>query len=143
MFAVAIPELTGDPETVARKLQEAGGKTMYEERQRIGHAFPRVVATCADRHAADLQRKALAAAGARAVVIFSNLGDAMQPSRAANFGWLVDQLRTRAAGAVYDERLMTRAGQKQVLGALDVESYTDLAVALVNYACWLEARPSE
>lgn len=254
MFAVAISELTGDPEAVARKLQEAGGRTLYEERQRIGRAFPRVVATCADRQAADLERAALVTAGARAVVIdcdaieqdaerlvirrfalepealaaethdgrrvavpyaamstlirgleiasqtdtvttkkrklsfgraiatgglvthkkvkkesttrserrgayllvyardtptlalrestliFSNLGDAKQASRAANFGWLVDQLRARAPGAVYDERLMTRAGQKQLLGALDVEIYTDLAVALVSYACWLETR---
>lgn len=254
---MAIPDLTDDPEAVARKLQEAGGRTLYEERQRIGHAFPRVVATCADRQAADLERAALAAAGVRAVVIdcnaiehdaerllirrfalepealaaethdgrqvavpyssmsmlirgveiesqtttvttkkrklsasraiatgglsthkkvkqettshserrgpyllvyapdkptltlrentlvFSNLGDAKQASRAANFGWLIDQLRDRAPGAIYDDRLMTRAGQKRVLGALDVEIYTDLAVALVNYTCWLTARAAE
>lgn len=69
MFAVAIPRFAGDPEAVARRLQQTSGLTLYEERKRIGRSFPRVVTTCADREAADRERAALAEAGVRAVVI--------------------------------------------------------------------------
>jgi hypothetical protein len=66
---------------------------------------------------------------------FSGLGQAMQPSGAANFARLVAELRARAPAAGYEEQLASHAGQAHVLGGtLDVASHLDLAAALVAYA---------
>jgi hypothetical protein len=55
-----------------------------------------------------------------------------QPSRAANFTAFLAEVRRRAPGAVYDDRLLTRAGQVRMLGpALPPEEYLDVAVTLL------------
>ncbi|MBK7975082.1 MAG: hypothetical protein IPK07_17970 [Deltaproteobacteria bacterium] len=66
---------------------------------------------------------------------FVALGDAMLPTRAANFLWLVRQLRDRAGNAVFDERLVTRPGQIQVLSErLPPAKYLETAVSLLARA---------
>ena len=65
-------------------------------------------------------------------VLYEGLGPAMAPTRAANFMRLVAELRTLAAAAVYDERLLTRAGQAQVLGGvLGPEPFLDVATTVL------------
>lgn len=58
-----------------------------------------------------------------------------QPSRSANFTAFLAEVRRRAPGAVYDDRLLTRAGQVRILGpALPPEEYLDVAVTLLAKA---------
>lgn len=65
-------------------------------------------------------------------ILYEGLGAAMAPTRAANFARLVIELRQRAIGAVYDERLLTRAGQAQVLGGvLGPEPFLDVAITVL------------
>src|SRR5690606_35436636 len=68
---------------------------------------------------------------------FEGLGDALQPSRTANFNTLVTLLRQWAPDARFDERLRRRAVQAQILGRmLSPEDHFELAVALVaRHAC--------
>jgi hypothetical protein len=78
-------------------------------------------------------------AGDRPAVVFrqngmtyDGLGAAMQPSRELNFAHLVAELRRLSPGAVYDERLLQRAGQVRVLGpALDPDAHLDLAAEIL------------
>jgi len=64
---------------------------------------------------------------------FSGLGAQMQPSRERNFLFLVSELRRRAAGALYDERLLRRAAQAHLLGPLlSPESHLSLAVSILS-----------
>ncbi len=59
-------------------------------------------------------------------------GRAREPSRAANFTRLVTELRARASGAAYDDRLLTRAGQAAVLGGvLGPEQFPDVAISVL------------
>jgi hypothetical protein len=68
-------------------------------------------------------------------VAYQSLGAAMQPSRTANFLHLVGELRRLAVQATFDDRLMRRAVQQQILGpTLDAEDHLDLAVALMARA---------
>jgi hypothetical protein len=68
-------------------------------------------------------------------VLYDGLGPAMGPTRAANFLRLVTEMRNRASTAVYDERLLTRAGQAQVLGGvLGPEPFLDVAITVLSTA---------
>jgi hypothetical protein len=63
---------------------------------------------------------------------FQALGEKLQPSRLANFGAVVGELRRRCARAAWDERLATAAGQAQLLGpALSPDQYLDVAITLL------------
>lgn len=63
---------------------------------------------------------------------FDSLGPARKPSRAANFAFLVAELRVRCRAAWYDERLLTRAGQAALLGpSLNPEEHLAVATALL------------
>ena len=65
-------------------------------------------------------------------LLYQSLGPQMQPSRMANFVYLANRLRQRCERAVWDERLLRRAAQQQLLGAtLAADDYLDLAIALV------------
>lgn len=67
-----------------------------------------------------------------AVLAYDSLGPELKPSRAANFAFLVSELRRRCPGSRYDERLLSRAGQAALLGpTLAPEEHLDLASALL------------
>ncbi|HEY0783991.1 MAG TPA: hypothetical protein VGE98_16155 [Thermoanaerobaculia bacterium] len=78
-------------------------------------------------------------AGARPVVTFvetelrfRSLGAALQPSRQANFQLLIDELRRRAPAALYDDRLLQRSGQVQLLGpGLSPDRVLDVGIAVL------------
>jgi hypothetical protein len=75
-------------------------------------------------------------------VLYEGLGPAMAPTRAANFARLVAELRSLAATAVYDERLLTRAGQAQVLGGvLGPEPFLDVATTVLAASLPAAAAP--
>jgi hypothetical protein len=64
---------------------------------------------------------------------YDGLGTAMKMSREMNFTYLMSELRRLASGAVYDERLLNRAGQVRLLGpALNPESFLYLAVEILS-----------
>ncbi len=66
------------------------------------------------------------------VLDYSSLGPALQPSRTANFTALLAEIRRRSPQARFDDRLITRAGQVQLLGpSLDVQKYLGVAVELL------------
>ncbi|HWB80950.1 MAG TPA: hypothetical protein VG755_38570 [Nannocystaceae bacterium] len=63
---------------------------------------------------------------------YQSLGAALQPSRMANFRYLVGELQRRATRAVRDDRLMKRSVQTQMLGpVLRPEEHLELAAELV------------
>jgi hypothetical protein len=63
---------------------------------------------------------------------YDSLGTALQPTRQANFSHLIGELRRRCPEAPYDDRLLTRAGQIQVLGPLlSPEEHLDIAISLL------------
>ncbi len=65
-------------------------------------------------------------------MLYQSLGSAMQPSRMANFSMVVRELRQRSAGATWDERLLRRTAQQQMLGpTLNADDHLDLAIALI------------
>jgi len=65
-------------------------------------------------------------------LLYDSLGPARKPSRAANFAFLVSELRRRCRAARYDERLLTRAGQAALLGpSLNPEEHLAVATALL------------
>jgi len=78
-------------------------------------------------------------AGQRPPVFFSQngmsydgFGPAMKMSRELNFNHLVSELRRLSPGAVFDDRLLNRAGQVRVLGpALNPETSLDLAAEVL------------
>ncbi len=73
----------------------------------------------------------------RAALDYTGLGDAMQLSRDLNFTYLENELRRRAPRAIYDNRLLKRAGLVQVLGQpLDPETDLDLAFEILARALW-------
>ena len=77
--------------------------------------------------------------GARPVLVFNEmellydgLGSARQLTRQANFLILIGELRRRSPAARFDERLLNRAGQVQLLGpAFSPEDHLPLAAALL------------
>jgi hypothetical protein len=63
---------------------------------------------------------------------YDGLGAAMQISRDLNFTYLVSELRRRSPLAAYDDRLMKRVGQVQLLGpALEPTTNLDLAAEIL------------
>lgn len=65
-------------------------------------------------------------------LVYDSLGPALRPSRSANFLYLIAELRRRCPQALYDERLLSRAGQAALLGpSLDPEKYLAVATALI------------
>lgn len=66
------------------------------------------------------------------VLVYDSLGPALKHSRAANFSYLVSELRKRCPGGRYDERLLSRAGQAALLGpTLNPEEHLSVASALL------------
>jgi hypothetical protein len=64
--------------------------------------------------------------------LWDGLGAALQPTRLANFTQLCTLLRARCPAAPFDDRLMRRAGQVQLLGpGFAPESSLDLALAVL------------
>jgi hypothetical protein len=65
-------------------------------------------------------------------LLYDSLGKALQSSRAANFNQVVSELRRLCPGAVFDDRLLTRGVQGQILGPLlTPEEHLDIATALL------------
>jgi hypothetical protein len=65
-------------------------------------------------------------------LLYQSLGSKLAPSRAANFLFVVDELRRRCARAGFDERLRQRPAQAQTLGrTLSPEDHLHFAAALV------------
>ncbi len=65
-------------------------------------------------------------------LLYDSLGPARKPSRAANFAFLVAELRGRCRAALYDEKLLTRAGQAALLGpSLNPEEHLAVATTLL------------
>lgn len=63
---------------------------------------------------------------------YHSLGKALQPSRAANFNHLVTELRRLSPLAAFDDRLLNRARQVQMLGPLfNPEEHLDIATSLL------------
>jgi hypothetical protein len=63
---------------------------------------------------------------------YESLGKALQPSRTANFNYVVAELRKRCPDALFDDRLLNRGGQAQMLGpSFNPEEHLDLAVSLL------------
>ncbi len=68
-------------------------------------------------------------------LIYDSLGPALKLSRAANFNYLIAELRRRCPNAQYDERLLTRAAQAALLGpSLIPEKHLAVATALLAKA---------
>jgi hypothetical protein len=66
------------------------------------------------------------------------LGDARQPSRAANFRMLVDVLRQRCPGAKFDDRLLQKPEQIKLLGpVLSPDVHLDAALTILAKALWI------
>lgn len=66
---------------------------------------------------------------------YQGLGAELKPTRLLNFLHTIAQLQQRCPGALYDERLLTRGVQAQILGpALSPTRHLDLAISvLVRY----------
>jgi hypothetical protein len=65
-------------------------------------------------------------------LLFDSLGPALQPTRAANFAFVIAELRRRHPGLPYDDRLMNRLAQVQLLGPqLSPELHLPLALSLL------------
>ena len=66
-------------------------------------------------------------------LVYDSLGPAVQLTRAANFIYLVAELRRRCPDALYDERLLSRTGQATLLGpSLNPEENLIVATALLS-----------
>ncbi|MEJ2492229.1 MAG: hypothetical protein P8Y84_11530 [Desulfuromonadales bacterium] len=69
---------------------------------------------------------------ARDRMTYEGFGDAMKPSREMNHNLFVNRVRQRCPEALYDDRLMRRAAQVQLLGPLlDPDRYLELAVDIL------------
>ncbi|MBI5099515.1 MAG: hypothetical protein HZB30_09795 [Nitrospirae bacterium] len=63
---------------------------------------------------------------------YESLGKALQPSQAANFNYIVAELSMQSRDAVFDDRLLNRGSQAQMLGpSLNPEEHLDLATSLL------------
>jgi len=63
---------------------------------------------------------------------YDYLGTALQPTRQANFSYIIEELRRRSPEAIYDDRLLNRAGQVQLLGpSLRPEDHKNIATSLL------------
>ena len=74
---------------------------------------------------------------------YMGLGRAMEPTRTGNFAKVVAALRTLAPQALYNDRLLTRAGVLQTLGGvLAAEQFFDVAPALLAHPGALDGAAS-
>lgn len=65
-------------------------------------------------------------------LLYDGLGPQLEPTRARNFAAFVALVRSAVPHALYDEQLLTRAGQAEVLGGvLDPETYLDVATLVL------------
>lgn len=65
-------------------------------------------------------------------ITYNKLGPALKPSREQNFAHLIAELRRLSPNAVYDDRLLTLAGQIRLLGpAQNPETNLDLGAAIL------------
>jgi hypothetical protein len=65
-------------------------------------------------------------------LLYESLGPSLKPTRAANFAFVLSELKRRCPSAVYDERLVSKAGQSQLLGPMfDPEKHLDIAVSIL------------
>ncbi len=65
-------------------------------------------------------------------LLYDSLGLALKPTRAANFGYLIQELRRRCTQARYDERLLNKFAYTSMLGpSLHLEKYPFVATALL------------
>jgi hypothetical protein len=65
-------------------------------------------------------------------LLYDSLGPALQPSRMANFAYLLAELQQRQPDAIFDDRLLRRAEQALMLGPrLSPEDHLDAAIALL------------
>lgn len=68
-------------------------------------------------------------------LVFDSLGPALLQTRTGNFSYLLSEMRRRCASAVYDERLVNKAGQYQLLGPMfDPVRHLDLAMTVLARA---------
>jgi hypothetical protein len=68
-------------------------------------------------------------------LLYRSLGTALQPSRHANFAQVVVEVRQRCAEAKYDDRLLTSAGQAQLLGpSLSTDENLNVAISVLARA---------
>jgi hypothetical protein len=66
-------------------------------------------------------------------LMYDSLGPALKPFRAANFTYLIAELRRRCPDALYDERLLNRTAQAGLLGpSLNPEEHLIVATALLQ-----------
>jgi hypothetical protein len=66
------------------------------------------------------------------LLAYDSLGIALQPTRQANFSYVIEELRRRSPEAIYDDRLLNRAGQIQLLGpSLSPEKHMNIATSLI------------
>ena len=66
-------------------------------------------------------------------LLYDSLGPALQPTRAANFVFVLEELKRRCPGAVYDDRLLNKAGQARLLGPMfEPERHPDIAISLLS-----------
>lgn len=64
---------------------------------------------------------------------YDGFGPAMKISRELNFSHLIAELRRLCPGALFDDRLLQRAGQVRVLGpAVEPDANLDLAAAILS-----------
>lgn len=65
-------------------------------------------------------------------LLYDSLGSSLQPTRQGNFSYLLAELRRRNPDALYDDRLLSRAAQIQLLGrVLSPEEHIDIATSLL------------
>ena len=65
-------------------------------------------------------------------LMYDSLGAALQPTRMANFTYMLTELRQRQPDAVFDDRLLRRAEQALLLGSrLSPEDHLNIAIALL------------
>jgi hypothetical protein len=68
-------------------------------------------------------------------LLYDPLGAELKPSRAANFNYIVEELKRLCTAAVFDDRLLNRGNQVQLLGPLlTPEADLDIATSLLAVA---------
>ena len=66
-------------------------------------------------------------------LLYDSLGPALRPTRVANFAFVLEEIRRRCPGAVYDDRLLSKAGQARLLGPMfEPGRHLDIAVTLLS-----------
>jgi hypothetical protein len=66
-------------------------------------------------------------------LLYDSLGPALRPTRAANFAFVLEEIRRRCPGTVYDDRLLSKAGQARLLGPMfEPGRHLDIAVTLLS-----------